>query len=188
MFFYLILLFFLSGFTSLIYQILWLKKLQLVFGVTTPSVVAILVAFMSGLSFGSWFFGRYSLKIKKPLFLYGILEGIIGIYAFIIGILFLFLDKIFILIYPPLMDLPFILNSIRFILSFIILFFPTFLMGGTLPLLVYGTENLKESFGKKTGFLYGFNTIGAFLGTLFSTFYSMATSASSWSKNKKRGT
>lgn len=149
----------------------WLKKLQLIFGVTTPSVVAILISFMAGLSLGSFVIGKFSSRIKRPLLFYGILEGIIGFYALFIDIFFKVLDKIFIFLYNPLSETPFFFDFLRFLLSLIVLLLPTFLMGGTLPLLVQGTEKIGEFFGKKTGLLYGLNTLGAFSGTFFSTFY-----------------
>lgn len=171
MFFFILLLFFLSGFSSLVYQIIWLKKLHLIFGVTTPSVVAILVAFMSGLSLGSFKLGKYSNRFKNPFLVYGLLEGIIGLYAFIINHLFNLLDKIFVIFYNQLFDFPFIVDFLRFLFSFGILFLPTFLMGGTFPIVVEGVEKLKEDFGKKTGKLYGINTLGAFFGTFLATFF-----------------
>ncbi len=171
MFFFILLLFFLSGFSSLVYQIIWLKKLHLIFGVTTPSVVAILVAFMSGLSFGSFILGKYSNRFKKPFLVYGLLEGIIGFYAFFINHFFHFLDKVFVIFYNQLFDFPFIIDFLRFLFSFGLLFIPTFLMGGTFPIVVEGAEKLKEDFGKKTGKLYGINTLGAFFGTFLATFF-----------------
>ncbi|MEJ5166901.1 MAG: fused MFS/spermidine synthase [Thermoanaerobaculia bacterium] len=167
--------FFLSGVSSLIYQMVWLKKLHLIFGVTTPSIVAILVAFMAGLSLGSFLIGKYSKNFKNPFLFYGILEAIIGIYALFMDYFFSILDKVFIIFYNSLSGTPLFFDFLRFILSLFVLLAPTFLMGGTLPLLVQGTEKLDKNFGKKTGFLYGINTLGAFFGTFLSTFYTIPT-------------
>jgi spermidine synthase len=171
MYFFILILFFLSGFSSLIYQIIWLKKLHLIFGVTTPSIVATLIAFMSGLSFGSFIFGKYSSKFKKPFLTYGIMEGVIGIYAFFINYFFQIADKVFIFSYNHLSNSPFFSDFFRFLISFIILFLPTFLMGGTFPLIIQGVEKLNSTFGKKTGTLYGINTLGAFFGVFSTTFF-----------------
>lgn len=173
MFLFILILFFLSGVSSLIYQMVWLKKLHLIFGVTTPSIVAILVAFMAGLSLGSFLIGKYSKKIKNPFLFYGILEGFIGIYALFMDLFFNLLDKLFIIFYNSFSGTPLFFDFLRFLLSLFILLIPTFLMGGTLPLLVQGTEKLDKNFGKKTGFLYGINTLGAFFGTFLSTFYTI---------------
>jgi spermidine synthase len=47
------LLFLLSGCAALIYQILWLRLLGLVFGVTVYAASTVLAAFMAGLALGS---------------------------------------------------------------------------------------------------------------------------------------
>lgn len=151
----------------------WLKKLHLIFGVTTPSIVAILVAFMAGLSLGSFFIGKYSKKIKNPFLIYGILEGAIGIYALFMDLFFNIMDKLFIVFYNSLSESPLFFDFLRFLLSLFVLLIPTFLMGGTLPLLVQGTESLDKNFSKRTGLLYGVNTLGAFTGTFLSTFFTI---------------
>lgn len=171
MFLFILILFFLSGFTGLIYQLVWLKKLYLIFGVTTPSIVAVLIAFMSGLSLGSFFIGKYSKKFKNVFLIYGTIEGMIGLYAINIDFFFQLLDSFFIFANNQFSFSPLIFDIFRFFLSLIILFIPTFLMGGTLPLLVNGLEMLDKNFGKRTGMLYGINTLGAFFGTFISTFY-----------------
>ena len=49
----LLLLFFLSGASALIYQVLWMRLLALVFGVTVHAASTVLAAFMMGLALGS---------------------------------------------------------------------------------------------------------------------------------------
>jgi len=48
------LLFFMSGATGLVYQVLWLRRLVLVFGSTLHATSAILAVFMGGLALGAW--------------------------------------------------------------------------------------------------------------------------------------
>ena len=50
-------LFFLSGITALIYEIVWTRMLTLVFGHTVFSVSVVLAAFMAGLGLGSYIAG-----------------------------------------------------------------------------------------------------------------------------------
>ena len=50
-------LFFLSGITALIYEIVWTRMLTLVFGHTVFSVSVVLASFMAGLGLGSYLFG-----------------------------------------------------------------------------------------------------------------------------------
>ena len=51
-------LFFVSGFCSLVYEIVWLRLAMGVFGVTAPFVSIFLSVFMAGLGLGSWGAGR----------------------------------------------------------------------------------------------------------------------------------
>ncbi len=60
-------LFFFSGLISLILQVVWLKKLVLVFGNTVWAVSTLLTAFMAGLAIGSWVFGRIADRTESPL-------------------------------------------------------------------------------------------------------------------------
>ncbi len=83
--------FFLSGFSSLLYEVLWLRMLILIFGSTTLAVSTVLTSFMGGLALGSYLFGRMMDRKKRPLLYYGILEGLIGLYALMIPWLFSFL-------------------------------------------------------------------------------------------------
>ena len=50
-------LFFISGITALVYEIVWTRMLTLVFGHTVFSVSVVLAAFMAGLGLGSYLFG-----------------------------------------------------------------------------------------------------------------------------------
>jgi len=76
--------FFLSGFCSLLYQVVWLRVAMAAFGVTTPLVSIVLSIFMAGLALGSWAGGRLvrSVGSRSAGFLiraYGTIELIIGI-------------------------------------------------------------------------------------------------------------
>jgi spermidine synthase len=78
-------LFFLSGASSLIYQVVWVRKFTQVFGSTSFAVSTVLTSFMAGLALGSYVFGRLADRYEKSsLLLYGILEGAIGLYALVL--------------------------------------------------------------------------------------------------------
>jgi spermidine synthase len=46
--------FFASGISGLVYQVIWVRELVLVFGATTFAVSTVLTAFMGGLALGSF--------------------------------------------------------------------------------------------------------------------------------------
>ena len=52
-------LFFLSGVSGLVYQLVWTRMLVLVFGNTLLATSTVLSSFMAGLAIGSYVFGRY---------------------------------------------------------------------------------------------------------------------------------
>src|SRR3954465_4928648 len=74
-------LFFLSGFTSLVYELVFYKLLGYVFGASTLAVTTVLVAFMGGLAIGARAFGAAADRIARPIALYARLGLGIGLYA-----------------------------------------------------------------------------------------------------------
>jgi spermidine synthase len=80
--------FLLSGLSSLIYEVLWMRMLILIFGSTTFAVSTALTAFMGGLALGSCLFGRFIDRSRHPVPVYGFLETGIGIYALLVPTIF----------------------------------------------------------------------------------------------------
>ena len=79
-----LILFFISGFSGLVYEVVWNRMLVLVFGNTTLSTSTLLASFMAGLSLGSYFLGKYADKRKRGILtIYGCLEIAIGLFALI---------------------------------------------------------------------------------------------------------
>lgn len=166
-----LMLFFFSGVVSLIFQVIWLKKLVLVFGNTVWAVSTLLTAFMAGLALGSWLFGRMADRTDSPLKIYGILEGVISVY----GVFSLGLLAKLPLLYVPLYALSggdnFLMGMLKFLVGLLILLPPTVCMGGTLPLLAKQFTPIIESAGSSIGGLYTINTLGAVFGTFVSGFF-----------------
>ena len=74
--------------SGLVYQVIWVRELVLVFGATTFAVSTVLTAFMGGLALGSYYFGRRSETVARPLRLYGLLEMGIGAYGLAVPLIF----------------------------------------------------------------------------------------------------
>src|SRR5215475_785507 len=158
--------FFLSGATGLVYEVIWVRLTGLVFGNTSHAISTVLGAFMAGLALGSWKLGRKADRATSPLRIYGLLEIGIGISAALVPLAFRVLDIVYREIAPAVSSVPGGAGVIRFGASFIVLITPTFLMGGTLPVLTrFFTERLDEVEGK-VGVLYALNTFGAAAGSL----------------------
>ena len=58
-------LFFVSGFCSLVYQVVWTRLAFASFGIITPVLSVVLSVFMLGLAVGSWAGGRYISSLVK---------------------------------------------------------------------------------------------------------------------------
>jgi spermidine synthase len=164
-------LFFLSGASALIYEVLWVRYLSLIFGGSHLAVTTVLSIFMGGLALGSYAFGKKIANKKKLLRLYGLLElGIAGS-----ALVFAALVNIYPSIYVPLAQAagssPLSLTIIRVTFAAVALIVPTTLMGGTLPVLSSFVTGRIQGLGSSLSFLYGFNTIGAVVGVAASGFY-----------------
>lgn len=163
--------FFLSGLLGLIYEIIWIRKLGLIFGTTVFAITTVLTAFFGGLALGSYLFGKWSGKIKNPVKIYAILEAGISIFAILFPLLLKLFGLLYSVIYGIIYQNSFILTSTRFIFFVILLLIPTTMMGGTLPLLSQYFIRNKESIGARIGVLYGINTIGATIGAFLCGFF-----------------
>jgi spermidine synthase len=179
-FIYTLVFFFLSGMCGLIYQILWTRILSLLFGHTTFAIGTVITAFMGGLALGSFYFGRWADRESRfkdllrrqgespYLLAYGLMEALVGVYCLLTPFLFTLVEGV----YLQFATLPFYaMNILRFLLCLAVLIFPTFLMGGTFPIISkFFIQNLSE-FGSKLGRLYFINTIGAATGSFLAGLY-----------------
>ena len=76
--------FFLSGFCSVLYELVWLRESMAQFGVTTAMVSIVLSVFMAGLGVGSWASGKWLGRSNgagrlSALRGYGLIELLIGV-------------------------------------------------------------------------------------------------------------
>lgn len=159
-----LILFFLSGFTGLVYEVVWTRIFGLVFGNTTLAISTVLSAYMLGLALGSFLLGRIGDRIKNPLRLYAFLEIGIGFAAVFLILIQGVMEHIFIISYVHLRGMLFLFHILQFMVAFFAMFPATFLMGGTLPVLSHVVVKEKERLGTGVGTLYGVNTIGAMAG------------------------
>ena len=169
------LIFFLSGATGLVYQVIWVRLTGLVFGNTSHAIAVVLGAFMAGLALGSWRLGRRTDQTQNPLRMYGVMEIGIGISAALVPIVFRSLDNLYWALAPSIEGIPGADGLVRFLTSFIVLLVPTFLMGGTLPALTRFFTHAVEEVEGKVAVLYAVNTFGAAAGTLAAALYLIPT-------------
>lgn len=163
--------FFLSGATSLVYQVSWMRMLSLLFGSDVYAAAITLAVFMGGISLGAWISGRLSDGLKQPILAYGVCE--IGIALSALSFHFLlggFVD-LYREIYQSQFEVnPLLYHGFRFLVSGVALLIPTVLMGATLPLVIRQFAYKPNFLGSRVGQFYALNTFGAFTGTLAAGF------------------
>ena len=167
-------LFFATGACGLVYQVVWVRQLSLSFGISTYAISAVLAAFMSGLCMGAWILGRRADRFRNPLRVYALIEIAIATYA--LGLYFVLsagLPHAYRIGHHLLSGTPLVWHVTRYGLAFLLLVVPTTLMGGTLPVLGRFFIDRAEHTGARVGQLYGVNTLGAVVGTLFAGFWSL---------------
>ena len=145
-------LFFVSGFPALIYQLAWQRALFRIFGVNIESVTIVVTAFMLGLGLGSLAGGWLS---KRPgIALLPLLAAIeLATAAFGLGSL-----AVFEFVGEATAGWP--LPAMAAV-NLALVIVPTLLMGATLPVLVGHLVRRTGNVGSAVGLLYYVNTLGA---------------------------
>jgi len=156
--------FFVSGFAGLLYEICWIRKASLVFGSTNFAVSTVVAVFFGGLALGSYVFGRYTLRTQRPLRVYGYLELGIGVMGMLSPFGFVLAERVYGAFYPLLIEHFAALVAVRFVCVCVLIFGPSFLMGGTLPLFCRQYVASEKKISLSVGLLYGLNTLGAAFG------------------------
>src|SRR5438552_938822 len=164
----LFLLFFISGFCGLLYQVIWVRLAFASFGVITPVLSVVVSVFMLGLSLGSWAGGKLVAPLTQRLGISAILfyawaELMIGVGAFIVPSLFSLGET---LLLPAGES-----NSFSYLVlsasAIAISIFPCCVfMGATFPFMMAYVREFDRSNTKSFSFLYLANVIGAMFGSL----------------------
>ena len=156
----------LSGASALIYQLLWLRLLGLVFGVTVHAASTVLASFMAGLAIGSYVTGRLAPHIRRPLLWFAAAEALIATTALLTPWALDALQVVYRALHHALPHSMAALTATRFATSFLALLLPTTLMGATLPIVMKSALTRSSASGNRFGLLYAANTAGAIVGAL----------------------
>ena len=163
--------FFVSGFSALVFETLWFYRLGLVLGNTVWASSLTLSAFMVGLALGNALAARRGRHLDRPIRTYAMLEAAIAVTgvglvwaipalhgATVSGLASLGPDSV-------------AADLLRVVVSFMLLMIPATSMGATLPLLSHALSRTEGDFGVIIGRLYGWNTIGAVAGVITVEFF-----------------
>ncbi len=152
--------FFASGFSSLIYQVAWQRILTLYYSVENISTTLIVCVYMLGLGLGAIIGGKLAERTKQKIGLYFAIELLIGLFGYFSLPFLEFLGR-------------YTAGSGYLVSSFCMFSFlciPTLLMGMTLPLLTKIYNSIVHNFLRSISYLYFINTIGASVGALVTSF------------------
>lgn len=163
--------FFASGISGLMYEVVWVRMLTRILGSTSYATSTVLAVFMAGLGLGSLIAGRFVDRARSPLAWYAILELGIGATALVSLALPDQLVPLYRLMYDSAAGSRATLTIGQVMIAVIVLLPPTALMGATLPTLcAYGARHVRD-FSRCAGTLYAVNTLGAVIGVLASGFF-----------------
>lgn len=159
-----------SGFCAMAYEVIWTKLLGLIVGPTTYSFTIVLVTFILGLALGSIIFGWLAdrtrdavrlllvTQVAAALFALGISQLLGGSQMFFAKIIFVYQDD-------------FTMRSLmKGVSLFALMVLPTLCLGATFPLVgkIY-TQSI-AAVGRSIGRAYAVNTVGAVLGSFAAGF------------------
>lgn len=156
-----------SGFVGLGYQMVWTKQLGALFGLEAPAILAMVAAYMGGLTAGSLFAESAVLRRLFPIDRFAFLEWIVGFWGLVSYFGLPLLGRI-----PGLAGTGFgLLGMLGFFgVVFVALLPATLAMGAALPV----AERIwrqKKPGKEQVGWIYGVHTAGAALGALTTAFF-----------------
>jgi spermidine synthase len=155
----------LSGASGLVYEVAWVRTLELIFGSTSFAVATVLASFMGGLALGSWWMGTrlHRLARFRPLRVYAALEVLLAVAGLAVPLVLRLQTPLYRLLAGGLVESFLGQSVVRLLLCLAVLLVPTAIMGATLPAVsaVVGGDN---GSGRRIGLLYAVNTLGAVLG------------------------
>ena len=168
----LFLVFFVSGFSGLIYESVWSHYVKLFLGHASYAQTLVLVVFIGGLALGAWLVSKYAERLRNPLRLYALVEMATGILGLLFhGIFNATIEWGYATLLPAACDPSSAFCAAQWGLSALLLAPQSILLGATFPLVSSAVLRLSaEQPGHDIATLYFLNSLGAVLGVLASAF------------------
>ena len=162
----------LLGYSAIAYQTVWLKYLQLIFGVSAYAAAAVLTGYMLGMAAGGLAFGAAVDRVRDKKRLFLIMTAALGLCTALSPVLYGALNSADIGVFRGLnLSGEFGKNMIRLGLSAAFMLIPTALTGGTLPVIIRIYGGGVKSLEKDSGYIYAANTAGLILGAFVVSFF-----------------
>jgi len=156
----LLLLYGISGFTALAYEVLWMRLVSTLSGASNFGLVATLVAFMAGLGLGSWWGARLRLRFDAALMLFAAVEIGVAITSMLMPDAVALLEHGFEAMAASMGASGW--RSFHLLACVLLLTIPATALGLTFPVML----RLLGKDGVGVARIYGYNTLGGVLGAL----------------------
>jgi spermidine synthase len=158
-----------SGACSMLYELVWIRLLSLVMGSSTYSFSIMLVTFISGITLGSLAVSRVFEEERDPLAWFvgaelGIVLSILPVIPIYDRLPYLFASITSILERGP--EQFGLYLAVKVLISFVLMFLPTFFIGMTLPLASRVVVDAMSRVGRRVGSVFSFNTVGTVVGSV----------------------
>jgi predicted membrane-bound spermidine synthase len=157
------LIFFVSGFPALVYQLIWQRALFTIYGINVEAVTVVVTGFLLGLGLGSMAGGWLSARRINLLLAFGLIELAIAA----VGVVSL---PVLAAVGARTILLP---GAATTVVTLLLLIVPTLLMGSTLPILTAYLVRRSRHVGGSVGLLYFLNTLGSALACFLGAFWLM---------------
>jgi spermidine synthase len=165
-----LLIFGVSGFCAMAYEVIWTRLLGLIIGPTTYSFTIVVATFITGLAVGSVYFGLLGDRVRGVFSLLAGTQLCAACLALLVSQFFGNSQFFFAKLIYTFQDQFGEMIVIQFVIIFLVLLGPTVLLGATFPLVNRIYARSMTVLGKSIGTAYALNTIGAILGSIAAGF------------------
>ncbi|MFY9824501.1 MAG: fused MFS/spermidine synthase [Thermoanaerobaculia bacterium] len=176
---------FFTNLLSLSCQVLWLRKISFLFGSTAVVLSTVLSVFLLGLAGGALWGGRVADRTRRPWRLLGWLQIFLGAWVAVSLPIFELGRNLFLAAAPA--DLaPLSAALLKLAMVAVCMLAPTLVIGAVFPLavrLAAPAAGRPGRLGRDLSLIYGLDTLGAAVGSLFAGFFLVpqcGLSASTW--------
>ncbi|MCX7944407.1 MAG: fused MFS/spermidine synthase [Deltaproteobacteria bacterium] len=161
---------FISGIISMLYQIMWTRSLSMVIGSSTYAFTIILTTFLLGISLGSFLFSRFIIKRDDPISDLILVFLVIGFSALFTSV---YIDRLPFLVQKIMLIDNFTPSHIfwgYFFVTSIVVVVPAMGMGMYIPMIVHIALRDINTVTKDVGRIYSANTVGNIIGSFLGGF------------------
>ncbi len=154
-----------TGAVALVAEQIFEKLLSTVVGASTPAGAIVLAVYFAGLTAGGLAYPAVIARVRRPLVLYAVLEGFVGLWALLLAVSFPWLQGLGGRVIGLAGDAPGALLALRLVVAGVWILPPTVAMGMTFPAMVGLLERVGvPGLHRRMARFYALNLLGAAAG------------------------